>query len=145
MDLVVTIEERAKLGCPHTLTYTFGSSEVSMLDVHVPSKNPSDRRIETRAHVAMPIWLNKYIEGFPYVAELVDISADGMRIRTTLEPNVDVDSFSVELGVPGMSNRIWLWAKRVRREGKYEALKLMGTELFDRAYLTQLTRWHAQR
>ena len=103
-----------------------------------------NRREQSRALIATPIWLNKYIEGFPYVAELVDISADGMRIRTTLEPNVDVDSFSVELGVPGMANRIWLWAKRVRRDGKFEALKFMGTELLDRAYLTQLARWHSQ-
>ncbi len=103
-----------------------------------------NRREQSRAMIATPIWLNKYIEGFPYVAELVDISADGMRIRTTLEPNVDVDSFSVELGVPGMANRIWLWAKRVRRDGKFEALKFMGTELLDRAYLSQLARWHAQ-
>ncbi len=102
------------------------------------------RRSEIRAQVAMPIWLNKYIGGFPYVAELIDLSPDGMRIRTTLEPRVDVDSFSLELGLPGMANRIWLWAKRVRREGKYEALKFMGTELLDRAYLSQLTRWHAQ-
>lgn len=104
----------------------------------------TNRRVQPRALVATPIWLNKYIEGFPYVAELIDISSEGMRIRTTLEPNVDVDSFSVELGVPGMSNRIWLWAKRVRRVGKVEALKFMGTELFDRAYLSQLARWHSQ-
>jgi hypothetical protein len=103
-----------------------------------------ERRIETRARVLAPIWLNKHIGGFPYLAELMDISPEGLRIRTTLEPNVDVDSFCVELGIPGMANRIWLWARRVRRDGKYEALRLLGTELFDRAYLMQLTRWHAQ-
>ena len=104
----------------------------------------SDRRNESRAPVATPIWVNKYIGGFPYIAQLVDVSADGLRIRTTLQPEVDVDSFALELGVPGMPNRIWLWCKCVRRDGKFEALRLLGTELFDRAYLTQLTRWHAQ-
>lgn len=103
-----------------------------------------DRRALDRARVATPILANKYIDGFPYVVELLDVSPDGMRLRTTLEPRVDVESFSLEVGIPGLANRIWLWAKRVRREGKFEAVRLLGTEMFDRAYLVQLTRWHGQ-
>jgi hypothetical protein len=102
-----------------------------------------ERRIETRTSVLAPIWLNKHVGGFPYLAELVDLSPDGMRIRTTLEPEVDVESFSLEFGIPGMANQVWLWARRVRREGKFEGLQLLGTELLDRAYLAQLVRWHS--
>ena len=102
-----------------------------------------ERRIDIRTPVLTPIWLNKHVGGFPYLAELVDVSPDGMRIRTTLEPDTDVASFSLEFGIPGLDKQVWLWARRVRREGKFEGLQLLGTELFDRACLAQLVRLHS--
>ncbi|CAN5549780.1 hypothetical protein BH09MYX1_BH09MYX1_65160 [soil metagenome] len=102
-----------------------------------------DRRSSLRGSPNVRVWVNKYIDGYPYLAELLDISGSGLLLRTTLEPDVEAqpDSFTVEVGVPGTAHRLWLWAKNVRRDAGVQAVKLVGTELFDRAYLEQLVRW----
>jgi hypothetical protein len=101
----------------------------------------TDRRSGLRGTPNVQVWVNKYIDGYPYLAELVDVSGTGLLLRTTLEPDAQPESFAVEVGVPGTSHRLWLWAKSVRREVGRQAVQLVGTELFDRAYLEQLVRW----
>ena len=101
-----------------------------------------DRRSSLRGTPNVPVWVNKYIDGYPYLAELLDVSSEGLLLRTTLEPErAQPESFAVEVGVPGTAHRLWLWAKSVRRGAGRQAVQLVGTELFDRAYLNQLVRW----
>jgi hypothetical protein len=102
-----------------------------------------DRRTALRGSPNVQVWVNKYIDGYPYLAELVDVSGSGLLLRTTVEPDAQPDSFAVEVGVPGTTHRLWLWARSVRRDvsQRAQAVKLVGTELFDRAYLEQLVRW----
>jgi hypothetical protein len=99
-----------------------------------------DRRTAPRARV--PLLCNKHVEGTPYLAEVVDLSEDGLLLRTTIEPKNQAEHFTLEVGVPGNPQRLWLWARVVRRFGAMQAVKLVGVELFDRAVLAQLVRWH---
>lgn len=103
----------------------------------------TERRRTHRAHLG-PLFCNKYIEGIPYLAEVVDLSPTGLLLRTTIEPDCSsASSFSIELDVPGNPTRLWLWGRTVRQGGGYHAIELIGTELFDRASLAQLVRWRA--
>ena len=102
----------------------------------------TDRRKTGRARL-QPLFCNKYIDGMPYLAEIVDLSPTGLLLRTTIEPSRQPDCFSIELDVPGNPTRLWLWGRTVRRDGDQHAIELFGTELFDRAYLAQLVRWRA--
>ena len=100
-----------------------------------------DRRTSLRGSPNVRVWVNKYIEGYPHLAELIDVSATGLLLRTTVEPDVQPQSFTVEVGVPGTTHRLWLWARSVRRDARRQAVELVGIELLDRAYLQQLVRW----
>ncbi len=101
-----------------------------------------ERRSSNRARLE-PLFCNKYIDGLPYLAEVVDLSEAGLLLRTTIEPEKQPECFSIELDVPGNPTRMWLWARTVRRERGLQAVELVGTELFDRASLAQLVRWRA--
>jgi hypothetical protein len=98
-----------------------------------------ERRSNPRAHLGT-IFLNKYIDGFPHLVKLVDVSAGGMLVRKVHEPQIDRDFFTVELGVPGRSERMWLWTRRVWENGKVTALRFVGIDPIDRARLTKLVR-----
>src|SRR5215471_12628852 len=98
-----------------------------------------DRRTTPRAQLGT-IFLNKYIDGFPHLVKLVDVSAGGMLVRKFHEPDVVRDYFTVELGVPGRSERMWLWTRRVWENGKVTALRFVGIDPVDRARLTKLVR-----
>ena len=100
-----------------------------------------ERRTSLRGSPNVRVWVNKYIEGYPHLAELIDVSATGLLLRTTVEPDVQPQSFTVEVGVPGTTHRLWLWARSVRRDARRQAVELVGIELLDRAYLQQLVRW----
>jgi hypothetical protein len=90
-----------------------------------------------------PVFCNKYIDGMPYLAEILDISKDGLLLRTTIEPHTHQTSFAIELEFPGNPTKLWLWARSVRKSGNHQAVTLVGTELFDRACLAQLVRWRS--
>ncbi len=103
----------------------------------------AERRSSTRARLVKPLWLNKYIEGHPYLAELIDLSDEGLLIRIIREPLNQEDSFSLELGVPGTAQRMWLWARSVRRVGDTQAVQISYADMLERARLRQLVRWNA--
>jgi hypothetical protein len=103
----------------------------------------SDRRTSRRARLE-PLFCNKHVRGAPYLAEVVDLSTDGLLLRTTIEPENQPESFAIELDVPGNPTKLWLWARTVRRQGDHQAVELVGTELFDRACLAQLVRWRGR-
>lgn len=102
----------------------------------------SERRSSNRARLE-PIFCNKYVDGLPYLAKIVDVSEEGLLLRTTIEPEKYAECFSIELQVPGNPTTLWLWARTVRRTNGEHAVRLIGTELFDRASLAQLVRWRA--
>jgi len=102
-----------------------------------------ERRVSVRARLAKPLWLNKYIEGHPYLSELLDVSEDGLLIRVIREPLNQEDSFPLELGVPGTPHRMWLWARSVRRVGETQAVRVSYADMLERAQLRQLVRWNA--
>lgn len=102
-----------------------------------------DRRRSPRASIGAPLLCNKHANGHPYLAEIVDVAADGLLLRTTVEPKNLGDHFAIEVDVPGNPNKLWLWARSVRRMGDLQAIELVGTDLFDRACLAQLVRWRA--
>jgi hypothetical protein len=107
-----------------------------------------DRRSQPRARLG-PVLLNKYIDGFPHMAVLVDISESGMLLRKIHEPNLPRSYYSVELAVPSSYDsadddgldRIWLWTRSVRVTGEYEeyqALRFVGLDPETRAKIARL-------
>jgi hypothetical protein len=84
----------------------------------------SDRRQAPRRPV--DIFFNKFLDGYPYLCRAVDVSRAGVLVETYSEPEVDADQFPVELRFPDDSETLWLWARRVRREGTREALEFVS-------------------
>ncbi len=103
-----------------------------------------ERRVSLRAKLGQTLWLNKYVEGFPHLAELMEVSDSGLVIRTTLEPSTRETTFALELGIPGTMHRMWLWTELVRKKGeKLQALRILHADLLERAQLRQLVRWNS--
>ena len=102
-----------------------------------------DRRTSLRAKLGQSLWLNKYIEGHPHLAELVEVSDGGLVIRTIHEPSNRATTFTLELSIPGSTHRMWLWAERIRTMGKLQAVRIAHADLLERAALRQLARWHS--
>jgi hypothetical protein len=96
-----------------------------------------DRRTTPRASLGT-IFLNKYIDGFPHLVKLVDVSAGGMLVRKIHEPALVRDHFTIELGVPGRSERMWLWTRRVWEHEDVMALRFVGIDPVDRGRLAKL-------
>ncbi len=84
------------------------------------------------------ILLNKYIDGFPHLVKLVDVSAGGMLVERFHEPDLHRDFYSVELGVPGRLERMWLWTRHVWKKGELQALRFVGIDPIDRMRLRTL-------
>jgi hypothetical protein len=85
-----------------------------------------------------PLLLNKYIDGFPHLVKLVDVSANGMLVQKVHEPNVHREFYSVELGVPERTERMWLWTRHVWTVGALQALKFIGIDPVDRVRLARM-------
>jgi hypothetical protein len=103
-----------------------------------------ERRVSLRARLGdRSLWLNKHVEGFPHLAELIDVSETGMLIRTIREPSNRQAAFTLEFGIPGNPSPMWLWAELVRRSGSLQAVRIHHADLFERAQLRQLVRWFA--
>jgi len=100
-----------------------------------------ERRVSLRAKLDQTLWLNKYVEGFPHLAELVEVSDSGLVIRTIREPSTRDTTFALELGIPGSAHRTWMWAELVRKSEKLQALRILHADLLERAQLRQLVRW----
>jgi hypothetical protein len=94
-----------------------------------------------RARLNNPFWLNKHVDGYPHLAELVELSEEGLLLRTLREPLNRWSTFALELGIPGSPQRLWVWTECVRRVGPFQALRVHYADLFERAQLRQLVRW----
>jgi hypothetical protein len=96
-----------------------------------------ERRRANRARLGRVLF-NKYIDGYPHLAELVDLSSTGMLVRRINEPEHPRDFFPLEIGIPGTSERMWLWARRVWSNGNQEALRFVGIDPIDRARIGRI-------
>ena len=80
-----------------------------------------DRRRAPRKHAEM--FVNKFIDGWPHLARLVEISSAGCLLERVLEPDLVRDVYPLEFGLPAWSGgtRIgvclrefsWKWGRRV--------------------------------
>ena len=100
----------------------------------------SERRRDPRASFGL-IFLNKYIDGFPHLASLIEMSASGMLVRKIHEPCVQKDFYSVELGIPWVpGERLWLWTRCVRDFGDRQALRFVGMGIEERTRIEEIVR-----
>jgi hypothetical protein len=54
------------------------------------------------------------------------------------EPGHKRTFYPVEIGVPGMPDRIWVWARQVRETGRCQALRFVAMDPFDQVLLDQI-------
>lgn len=86
------------------------------------------------------ILVNKFIDGMPHMARLVELSAVGCVLEPILEPRVERDLYPLELALPDAlgGTRMWLWARPVRQYQGRTALRFVGLDAVDRATLARL-------
>jgi len=85
----------------------------------------SERRENPRKPVE--VFFNKYVGGYPHLCRALDISRTGVQAVNLGQPETHMQSFSLELRLPGEKGTFWLWARRVRSEGRREALEFVAT------------------
>ena len=83
-----------------------------------------DRRAALRKPIR--IFFNKYILGHPHLCETLDLSATGLLARSVGEPDDLLQSFSMELRLPGEKHSAWVWAQGVWRRGRSQAFEFAG-------------------
>ncbi len=102
-----------------------------------------ERRGVPRAELQR-VYVNKYVEGAPHAAEILDLSEDGLRVRRIFEPESDQERYCVELVVPSPDgsarDRIWLWTRRAWRRGDEEALAICWSDALDRIRLRRFVQ-----
>lgn len=94
-----------------------------------------ERRSSKRTRIDLMI--NKYIDGYPYACHAVDISKGGVLVERIREPKHDRKFYPVEIGIPGQADRVWVWARQVRSEGRRQALRFVAMDPFDQLLLDQ--------
>ena len=103
-----------------------------------------DRRGGARALFGT-VLLNKYIDGTPHIAALIDLSPNGMLVQKLLEPEIDRAFYAIELGIPWRltgtnDERLWIWTQRVRDLGNRQALRFVGLSASDRDQIEEIVR-----
>jgi hypothetical protein len=98
-----------------------------------------DRRGGERAFFG-GLFMNKYIEGLPHLARVLDLSSGGMMVRKLLEPETAPKFFAIELGIPWTDERLWIWARCVREWSDRQALRFFGMGASDEARLAEIVR-----
>jgi hypothetical protein len=92
-----------------------------------------ERRSSKRETV--DLLLNKYIAGFPHACRVLDISMGGMLVRRINEPEASNDSFSLQLGLPGDKDPMWIWSRPIWTKGSRQAVRFVAMDPQDRARL----------
>jgi hypothetical protein len=96
-----------------------------------------EKRRENRTK--LEVFANRYIDGHPYAVEILDASANGLRVRTMFEPDTSArETFPIEVSVDGV--RIWAWTRRVWKNGDCEALRIVSADPLERARFRKLLR-----
>ena len=83
-----------------------------------------DRRTSPRKTV--DVYFNRFLDGYPYLCLALDLSRSGLSIETFSEPETCAERFSLELRFPGDEDSLWLWARRLWRQGQREALEFVS-------------------
>ena len=98
----------------------------------------NERRRATRK--STDILVNKFIDGMPHMARLVEISPTGCLLERMLEPELGRDLYPLELALPASlgGTRLWLWARPVWSENDRMAYRFVGLDPVDRATLARL-------
>ena len=97
-----------------------------------------DRRTQPRRALG-GIFCNKYIGGFPHAVELLDLSPNGIRVRTINEPRSEPEGrYPVQLMRPGRREAMWLWIRTLRREGDEEVLGFVGIDGIERVRIARM-------
>lgn len=105
------------------------------LDVTTKPPTCQDRRRAPRKRVS--VLFNKYVDGTPFVAEALEVSATGMLVRRIAEPDLPQACYAVEIGAPDGPAR-WLCATRIWRDGDFEALSFVAHSEADRAHIASI-------
>jgi len=95
--------------------------------------------MERRSSQRKPIdlYLNKYIHGYPYACRAVDISHGGILVECINEPKHDRKFYPIELGIPGVADRVWVWTRSVWTRGRTQALRFVAMDALDEILLEQ--------
>ncbi|MEZ4223878.1 MAG: PilZ domain-containing protein [Polyangiaceae bacterium] len=93
---------------------------------------------DRRAAIRKPIRVlfNKYIHGYPHLCESLDLSESGLLARAFGEPRDLLQSFTMELKLPGETSSAWVWARGVWRHGRSQAFEFV-TSAEERARITR--------
>jgi hypothetical protein len=75
---------------------------------------------------AVDVFLNKFIGGYPHLCRVIDISPRGIQIARHREPVTHMQSFQLELRLPGDSHTLWLWARSVSERGRRQVLEFVS-------------------
>jgi hypothetical protein len=72
------------------------------------------------------VFFNKYLGGHPHLCRALDLSPTGMQVVVLSEPDGAMDSFPLELRLPGDQKTLWLWGRSVRRSDRKQAIEFVG-------------------
>ena len=81
--------------------------------------------------------INKYIDGYPYLCHVLDISWTGIRVENVIEPSVAREFYPLEMGLPDAPDPIWVWTRPVWTGRKIQALRFVGLDAKDARALTE--------
>ncbi len=95
----------------------------------------NERRITDRAPI--DLFLNKYIDGYPYLCRAKNLSWGGLLVETQVEPAHKREFFSLEIELPGFAERLWLWTRPVWTRGRMQAHRIVGIDTRDESMLAQ--------
>ncbi len=84
----------------------------------------SERRGTQRKPV--DVFFNKYLGGHPHLCRALDVSESGMQVVVLSEPDGAMESFPMELRLPGDTKTLWLWGRCVRRRDRKQAIEFVG-------------------
>jgi hypothetical protein len=95
-----------------------------------------ERRSSHRTPVNLMV--NTYLDGYPYACKAVDLSQSGMLMEPIAEPSHAREAFPIEIGMPGMADSIWIWARKVGSRGRAHAVRFVAVDAFDRILLDRI-------
>lgn len=72
----------------------------------------SNKRKKTRAE--LDVYLNKYVQGVPYMARASDISSDGLSLANLIEPSHAGKRVGLQFQLPGSEEVIYAEGEVVR-------------------------------
>lgn len=87
------------------------------------------------------MYVNKYIDGHPYLCEAVEISSTGMLVRRVHEPDAPRAAYAFEMAPGPLSDgeaRVWLCASSVWQNDELEAVSFVGQSERDRELVQAL-------